>query len=63
MSNSGAHYVTVIEESQSKRVIGHGTLFVHELFQGTAYADGKLWGRVEDIVILDQFRGHQLGSM
>ncbi|XP_041353252.1 glucosamine 6-phosphate N-acetyltransferase-like [Gigantopelta aegis] len=53
------YYVTVLEDTETNQVIGTGTLvkeikFIH---------DASARGRVEDVVVSNQYRGKQLGKL
>lgn len=59
MQRSGGYYVTVIEDTRTKSIIGAATLvtefkFIHE---------GGIRGRLEDVVVNNTYRGKQLGKL
>lgn len=56
---SGCHYVVVVEDTPAKRVVCTGTLMVERKFIHNA----ALRGRLEDIVVHEDYRKLRLGSM
>ncbi|KAF2881617.1 hypothetical protein ILUMI_24560 [Ignelater luminosus] len=59
MQKSGGYYVTVIEDTRNRRIIGAASLiteykFIHE---------GGLRARLEDVVVNNTYRGKQLGKL
>lgn len=58
-SCKGTYLITVIEDTQLKKVIGAATLVVEKKF---IHACGKV-GRVEDVVVSNEYRGKQLGKL
>ena len=55
---SGTYYVMVVEDSQTRQVVGATTLVVEQKF----IHECSQVGRVEDVVVSDQYRGRQLGK-
>ncbi|KAL5008297.1 hypothetical protein ScPMuIL_013878 [Solemya velum] len=58
-SCSDTYFITVIEDTSSGQVIGAGSLVVEQKFIHHCSARG----RVEDIVVNNQYRGKQLGKL
>ncbi|CAG8663216.1 11144_t:CDS:2 [Ambispora leptoticha] len=59
MKKSGQYYIVVIEDKDSNRVVGLGTLLVELKFlRGCSKA-----GHIEDIVVDDSYRGKKFGLM
>ena len=56
---SGTYYVIVIEDLENKRVIGAATMVMEKKF---IHSCGSV-GRLEDVVVSDQYRGRQLGKL
>ncbi|XP_075223037.1 glucosamine 6-phosphate N-acetyltransferase isoform X3 [Lycorma delicatula] len=54
-----SYYITVIEDTIINKVIGTGTLIVEQKFIHNC----AVRGRIEDIVISDEYRGRQLGKL
>lgn len=59
MHKAGGYYVTVIEDTRKREIIGASTLltehkFIHECC---------LRGRLEDVVVNNTYRGKQLGKL
>lgn len=59
MQKAGGYYITVIEDTRNRRIIGAASLitefkFIHE---------GGLRGRLEDVVVNNTYRGKQLGKL
>lgn len=59
MHKAGGYYVTVIEDTRNRRIIGASTLvieikFIHEC---------GLRARLEDVVVNNTYRGKQLGKL
>lgn len=55
----GDYYVTVIEDTRSKKIIGAASLIIERKFiRGCA-----LRGRLEDVVVNETYRGKQLGKL
>ncbi|KAK4884430.1 hypothetical protein RN001_000701 [Aquatica leii] len=59
MEKSGGYYVTVIEDTRHKSIIGAATLVTEFKF----IHDGGLRGRLEDVVVNNTYRGKQLGKL
>ncbi|CAM1318951.1 GNPNAT1 (predicted) [Pycnogonum litorale] len=59
MKNSGDYYIVVLEDTQTNEVIGSGTLLIELKF---IHSTTKR-GRIEDLVVNDQYRGRQLGKL
>ncbi|CAK1583511.1 unnamed protein product [Parnassius mnemosyne] len=59
MKISGGHYVTVIEDKRSSKIIAAATLTVEQKFIHNC----SLRGRLEDVVVNDTYRGKQLGKL
>ncbi|CAH2045602.1 unnamed protein product, partial [Iphiclides podalirius] len=59
MKISGGHYVTVIEDKRSAKIIAAATLTVEQKFIHNC----SLRGRLEDVVVNDTYRGKQLGKL
>lgn len=59
MKNSGVYYVIIIEDKSTGKICGTGTLIVEHKFIHSC----ALRGRVEDVVVLDSYRGKGLGQM
>jgi len=55
----GTYFIAVIEDTTLNKVIGATTLVVEKKF---IHECGKV-GRVEDVVISDEYRGRQLGKL
>ncbi|PSN48908.1 putative glucosamine 6-phosphate N-acetyltransferase [Blattella germanica] len=53
------YYVTVIEDTQLGRIIGSATLVVEQKFIHNC----AVRGRLEDVVVSDDYRGKQLGKL
>ncbi|KAJ9582845.1 hypothetical protein L9F63_022804 [Diploptera punctata] len=53
------YYVTVIEDTQKSKIIGAATLVVEQKF----IHDCAVRGRLEDVVVSDEYRGKQLGKL
>ncbi|BES98171.1 Acetyltransferase (GNAT) family [Nesidiocoris tenuis] len=53
------YYVTVIEDLNSNQIVGCGTLLVEQKIIHSC----ALRGRLEDIVVSDEYRGKQLGKL
>jgi len=53
------YYVTVIEDASTGKVIGAATLLLEQKFIHNC----ALRGRVEDVVVSDEYRGRQLGKL
>ncbi|XP_022250008.1 probable glucosamine 6-phosphate N-acetyltransferase isoform X1 [Limulus polyphemus] len=58
-SCKGMHYITVIEDTVSGQIIGSATLAVEQKF----IHDAGFRGRLEDVVVSDEYRGRQLGKL
>lgn len=59
MRKAGGYYITVIEDTRSKQIIGSSTLitefkFIHEC---------AVRSRLEDVVVNNTYRGKQLGKL
>ncbi|KAK3596499.1 hypothetical protein CHS0354_007405 [Potamilus streckersoni] len=54
-----SYYIVVIEDIMTKKVIGSGTLVIEQKFIRKCSSRG----RIEDIVVSDQYRGKQLGKL
>jgi len=59
MKNSGVYYVIVVEDKCTGKICGTGTLIVEHKFIHSC----AIRGRVEDVVVLDSYRGKGLGQM
>uniref|UniRef100_A0A069DQ84 Glucosamine 6-phosphate N-acetyltransferase n=1 Tax=Panstrongylus megistus TaxID=65343 RepID=A0A069DQ84_9HEMI len=57
--HKGMYYIIVIEDVASGQVIGSGTLFIEQKFIHNC----ALRGRLEDIVVSNEYRGKQLGKL
>merc|ERR1712025_483203 len=55
----GTYYVVVIEDTRDGRVVGATTLVKEKKF---IHQCGQV-GRIEDVVVSDQYRGQQLGKL
>lgn len=55
---SGTYNVMVLEDTDTKQIIGAATLLVEEKFIHKC----SQVGRIEDVVVSDQYRGRQLGK-
>lgn len=53
------YYVTVIEDTQTSKIIGSATLVVEQKF----IHECAVRGRLEDVVVSDEYRGKQLGKL
>uniref|UniRef100_A0A146MBL6 Glucosamine 6-phosphate N-acetyltransferase n=1 Tax=Lygus hesperus TaxID=30085 RepID=A0A146MBL6_LYGHE len=58
-SCENTYYITVIEDTNTGKVIGSGTLLVEQKIIHSC----ALRGRLEDIVVSDTYRGKQLGKL
>ncbi|XP_067127299.1 probable glucosamine 6-phosphate N-acetyltransferase [Centruroides vittatus] len=54
-----SYYVTVIEDIKKNRIVGSATLFVEKKF----IRQTGLRGRLEDVVVSNEYRGKQLGKL
>ncbi|CAD7085310.1 unnamed protein product [Hermetia illucens] len=59
MRASGDYYVTVIEDTRIRKIIGAATLVLEHKFIHGCGSQGKL----EDVVVNDTYRGKQLGKL
>jgi len=59
MQQSGGYFVTVIEDTRSKKIIGSATLAIEQKFIHNC----ALRGRLEDVVVNNTYRGKQLGKL
>ncbi|CAG2112916.1 unnamed protein product [Medioppia subpectinata] len=59
MKNNGNYYVTVVEDVTTSRVICSATLFTEYKFIHNA----AMRGRIEDVVVDGEYRGHGLGLL
>ena len=59
MKSTGCHYVFVIEDLDKHTVIANATLLIEHKFTHT----GAQRGRVEDVVVHDDYRGQHLGIL
>lgn len=59
MRSSGSYYVTVIEDCNTNKVVGTATLFTEYKMVHNA----RKRGRVEDVVVDDEYRGQKLGNV
>lgn len=55
----GTYYIVVIEDLNSNRIIGTSSLVIEQKFIHTAGCRG----RIEDVVVNDEYRGKQLGKL
>lgn len=53
------YYVTVIEDTLTNQIVGSATLVVEQKF----IHECALRGRLEDVVVSDDYRGKQLGKL
>ncbi|XP_021936241.1 probable glucosamine 6-phosphate N-acetyltransferase isoform X2 [Zootermopsis nevadensis] len=53
------YYVTVIEDTRSSHIVGSATLIVEQKF----IHECAVRGRLEDVVVSDDYRGKQLGKL
>lgn len=53
------YYITVIEDLKTKQVIGTATLVIEQKFIHSASSRG----RIEDVVVSNEYRGQQLGKL
>merc|ERR1712243_490809 len=58
-AGTGTYFVVVLEDVGEARVVGAATLVVEKKF---IHECGQV-GRVEDVVVSDQYRGRQLGKL
>jgi len=58
-SGGGTYFVVVVEDTEQDRVVGAATLVVERKF---IHQCGQV-GRLEDVVVSDQYRGRQLGKL
>ncbi|XP_076311713.1 glucosamine 6-phosphate N-acetyltransferase isoform X2 [Tachypleus tridentatus] len=58
-SCKGMHYIIVIEDTVTGQIIGSATLAVEHKF----IHDAGFRGRLEDVVVSDEYRGRQLGKL
>ncbi|XP_023222323.1 probable glucosamine 6-phosphate N-acetyltransferase isoform X2 [Centruroides sculpturatus] len=54
-----SYYVTVIEDIKKNRIVGSATLFIEKKF----IRQTGLRGRLEDVVVSNEYRGKQLGKL
>ncbi|XP_018327655.1 probable glucosamine 6-phosphate N-acetyltransferase [Agrilus planipennis] len=59
MMKAGGYYVTVIEDTRDRKIIGAATLITEYKF----IHDCGLRGRLEDVVVNNTYRGKQLGKL
>lgn len=59
MQKAGGYYVTVIEDTRNRSIIGAATLITEFKF----IHDGGIRGRLEDVVVNNTYRGKQLGKL
>ncbi|XP_044728547.1 probable glucosamine 6-phosphate N-acetyltransferase isoform X2 [Chrysoperla carnea] len=59
MKSQGGYYVTVIEDTRINRIIGAATLVTELKFIHNC----ALRARLEDVVVVDTYRGKQLGKL
>ncbi|KAJ3638759.1 hypothetical protein MTP99_002093 [Tenebrio molitor] len=59
MQKSGGYYITVIEDTRNKRIIGAATLVTEFKFIHNC----ALRARLEDVVVNNTYRGKQLGKL
>jgi len=59
MQQAGGYYVTVIEDTRKRSIIGAATLVTELKF----IHDGGIRGRLEDVVVNNTYRGKQLGKL
>lgn len=59
MKANGDYYVTVIEDTRIKKLIGAATLVIEHKF----IHDCGIRARLEDVVVNDTYRGKQLGKL
>ncbi|XP_044266019.1 probable glucosamine 6-phosphate N-acetyltransferase [Tribolium madens] len=59
MQQSGGYYITVIEDTRSKKIIGAATLVTEFKFIHNC----ALRARLEDVVVNNTYRGKQLGKL
>lgn len=55
----GTYYIIVIEDKSSNQVVGSSSLIIEQKFIHSA----GLRGRIEDVVIHENYRGKQLGKL
>ncbi|XP_014088079.1 probable glucosamine 6-phosphate N-acetyltransferase isoform X2 [Bactrocera oleae] len=59
MKASGDYYVTVIEDTRKNEIIGAASLIIERKFIHNC----AIRGRLEDVVVNDNYRGKQLGKL
>merc|ERR1711879_178231 len=59
MKESGVYYVIVIEDRQTGKICGTGTLIVEQKFIHSC----AIRGRIEDVVVCESYRGKGLGGL
>lgn len=59
MKASGDYFVTVIEDTKTKRVVGTGSFILEQKF----IHECALKGKIEEVVVDDTYRGRELGKL
>ena len=59
MNEAGGYYITVIEDTRTKSIIGASSLIT----EFKIIHNCSLRGRLEDVVVNNTYRGKQLGKL
>ncbi len=57
--NNEHYFVVVVEDETNRKIVGMGTLFLERKF----IRDCGIAGHIEDIVVLKEYRGNDVGKV